>query len=37
MIETGSLVLLFGQSRSGKSTWLTNLLVEHKLSDYVTE
>ena len=30
VIQIGSLVLLFGQSRSGKSTWLTNLLVEHK-------
>ena len=30
VFQTGSLVLLFGQSRSGKSTWLTQLLLEHK-------
>ena len=28
--ECGSLCLLFGQSRSGKSTWLTNLLLENE-------
>ena len=28
--KTGTFALLFGQSQSGKSTWLKNVLLEHK-------
>ena len=28
--ESGSLILIFGQSQSGKSSWLTQAIIEHK-------